>query len=75
MDPTLSPGLRVTIKGGSWYDPEIFCHAASRICAGVSRKDDVIGFRLARSYLDVRGNSLKNRAERLLKSMSKSSHA
>ena len=73
--PTVFDGLRVTTKGGAWYDPEIFCRSGSRICAGIKRKDDVLGFRLARSFFDGRGQSLKNRAQRLLKSMSKSSNA
>ena len=45
--PTLYEGLRVTIKGGSWYDPDINCRAASRVCAGISRLDELLGFRLA----------------------------
>ena len=44
--PTLYDGLRVTIKGGSWYDPDIYCRSASRICAGISRLDELLGFRL-----------------------------
>lgn len=44
--PTLYEGLRVTIKGGSWYDPDIYCRSASRICAGISRLDELLGFRL-----------------------------
>jgi len=44
--PTLYDGLRVTIKGGSWYDPDIYCRSASRLCAGISRLDELLGFRL-----------------------------
>jgi serine/threonine-protein kinase len=44
--PTFFDGLRVTIKGGSWYDPDIYCRAGSRVCAGVIRLDELLGFRL-----------------------------
>ena len=44
--PTLFDGLRVTIKGGSWYDPDIYCRSASRVCAGISRLDELLGFRM-----------------------------
>ena len=44
--PTLHSHLRVTLKGGAWYDPELYCRAASRTCAGVTRLDELLGFRL-----------------------------
>ena len=44
--PTVFDGLRVTIKGGSWYDPDVNCRLASRSCSGISRLDELLGFRI-----------------------------
>ena len=47
--PTLHNYLRVTLKGGSWSDPDIYCRASSRTSAGISRLDELLGFRLVQS--------------------------